>query len=445
MSSLPSNHTLLGGHEGALIWLERFLDLLPPPPSTPLPLLTAPVLVAFLTGAGHMLANKFESKFQSLYALIEQNVMNRLDDSPVGVPSATRLKKVVEGGFAGFKKTMPPGAVESLYDGNVGDALVTLPPVGGALGSSQSSSMKSPFGQAPSGASPFGQNAPTNPSPFGQAAAPSASPFGQAASTNPSPFGTAAPAASMNPSPFGSIPAASQTTSPFGQTASTNSMMDGDEQTTGFSTSNWGASGGFGGSTSSTPFDSSQTQASGAFGGQPNTFQTTQSNPSAFGFGASAAPAPSPFGSSAPAPSPFGGSAPAPSPFGAFSSQPQSNNPFGGAFVSSGKTPFSTSASSSFGSSNSGGVKKDTRLPCKFFSKGSCRYGANCRFSHGDSAPTGNNASFSSSSFGSSFGAGGGGFGNQNSNPSPFGGGTGFGGGSPFSSTTSNPFGGPRR
>jgi hypothetical protein len=80
-----------------------------------------------------MLANKFESKFQSLYALIEQNVMNRLDDSPVGVPSATRLKKVMEGGFAGFKQTMPPGAVESLYDGNVGDASVTLPPVGGAF------------------------------------------------------------------------------------------------------------------------------------------------------------------------------------------------------------------------------------------------------------------------------------------------------------------------
>lgn len=79
MSFLPSDHTLLGGHKGALTWLERFLDLLPPPPTQPLPLLTAPVLVAFLTGAGHMLANKFSTQFQSMFTTIEREVMDRLD------------------------------------------------------------------------------------------------------------------------------------------------------------------------------------------------------------------------------------------------------------------------------------------------------------------------------------------------------------------------------
>jgi hypothetical protein len=43
MSSLPLDHTLLGGQ------LSWFMDLLPPAPALPLLLLTVPVLVAFLT------------------------------------------------------------------------------------------------------------------------------------------------------------------------------------------------------------------------------------------------------------------------------------------------------------------------------------------------------------------------------------------------------------
>ena len=53
-ASLPSSHNLLGGNQGAVLWLGRFLDLLPPAPTAPLPLITAPVLTAFLQGAGHM-------------------------------------------------------------------------------------------------------------------------------------------------------------------------------------------------------------------------------------------------------------------------------------------------------------------------------------------------------------------------------------------------------
>eukprot|EP01082_Thalassiosira_pseudonana_P009517 g8591.t1 g8591 contig3:441835-444082(+) len=106
MSSLPSSHTLLGGHLGAITWLERFMDILPASPTSPLPLLTAPVLVAFLTGAGHMLANKFPTQFQPIFEIIKNDIMDRLDDSPVGVPSATRLKKVIEGGWNGLKKRL---------------------------------------------------------------------------------------------------------------------------------------------------------------------------------------------------------------------------------------------------------------------------------------------------------------------------------------------------
>ncbi|KAL3789955.1 hypothetical protein ACHAWO_002009 [Cyclotella atomus] len=459
MSSLPSDHTLLGGHQGAITWLERFLHLLPPPPAKPLPLTTAPVLVAFLTGAGHMLANKFEAKFKPLFDSVEKDILDRLDDSPVGVPSATRLKKVMEGGFDGIKKNMPAGAIESLYDGKegTGTASTTLPPVAAAA--------------APSG---FGssQSSAANANPFGQ------SPFGQHASTNPSPFG----AVPITSSPFGQ--STQNNTSGFG-----NSMMDGDDSNPsgGFGASSTGfgsaqpSSGGFG---QSTPFGGgapapSSAPASSAFGSTaPSPFggpqstpfgASTASAPSPFGgtqstsFGVAAAPSPSPFGGAqsstfgiaAPAPSPFGGTA-APAPFGSSSSVPSpfgsssalAPSPFGGSNVAAPspfgafssqqpKNPFASQGSSSFGSSNSGGFKKDTRAPCKFFAKGNCRYGANCKFSHGDGAPSDNTTSFSS--FGSSFGGGGGGgFGSTNSNPSPF-------GSSGFGNPPSNPFGGPRR
>jgi hypothetical protein len=65
---------------------------------TPLPLLTAPVLIAFLHGAGHMLANKHPDEFKIHLDTI-MNDDQALDDGPIGKPSATRLRKFVEDGF----------------------------------------------------------------------------------------------------------------------------------------------------------------------------------------------------------------------------------------------------------------------------------------------------------------------------------------------------------
>ena len=160
MSSTPSNHTLLGGHAGALTWLQRFMDLLPPAPASPLPLLTAPALVAFLTGAGHMLANKFPNEFIPLLNTMKNDVLHRLDESSVGVPSATRLKKVLEDvGLDGLKKDLPQGAVEGLYDGKGGN-------------NSTSGLSAAQFHKQASSSS----SAPPAPSPFGQTSAPVSSP-----------------------------------------------------------------------------------------------------------------------------------------------------------------------------------------------------------------------------------------------------------------------------
>lgn len=97
-------HILLGGHASALTWLHRLLDLLPTKPTSPLPLLMAPpVLVAFLNGAGHMLANRYTTEFAKLITNIQTNILPRLDNSTVGIPSVTRLRKVLDDiGFEGL-------------------------------------------------------------------------------------------------------------------------------------------------------------------------------------------------------------------------------------------------------------------------------------------------------------------------------------------------------
>jgi hypothetical protein len=111
------NAPLLGGHDGAIQWLRRIIELLPPKPTYPLPLLTAPVLVAFLTSTGHMLAHRYDTEFVELLSNIQLDVLPRLDDSTVGIPSATRLRKVLDDvGFVGLKKDLPKGAVSGLYD-----------------------------------------------------------------------------------------------------------------------------------------------------------------------------------------------------------------------------------------------------------------------------------------------------------------------------------------
>jgi len=432
MSSLPAEHTLLGGRNGAVQWIERFMDTLPPAPTSPLPLLTAPVLVAFLTGAGHMLANKFEDRFRPIFEAIRNDVLSRLDDSSIGIPSATRLKKVLDKGFEGMKKELPPNAVASLYDGKEGG----LPPTPTSFGTSS--------------ASPGVADSATNAAP-----APGFAGFHAPSSQN------------MNQ------------TQGFAPAASTTSEMESSSTAGGvnpFSSSNWGGNSnnaGAGGSTFGSPMPAQQQSPFGGsfgqnapapspFGNQQPGFAPSTSAPPTQPFGGGSQPstgfapatAPTPFGTMSTgfvqSPSPFSQSGfgsnaapnPSPSPFGAstFGNSSQQSgfgsSPFG-SNKQSNPAPFGSNvqSSSAFGNNNTSGRGK---IPCKFFQQGKCRYGANCKFSHDVVQGNPNN---NSSPFGQQ---------QNNANPSPFGGGgfgknnpSPFGAGSVFVNPT--PFGAPRR
>eukprot|EP00977_Amphora_coffeiformis_P028392 scaffold34946_cov153-Amphora_coffeaeformis.AAC.3 len=523
MASTPADHGLFGGSEGAVKWLERFLKQLPKPPHSPLPLLTAPVLDAFLTGAGHMLANCYPAEFEKILKEIDEKVIPRLDEGSIGMPSVIRLKKTTEGGFSQFRAKLPPKALEALYHGANGRTdgqAATQPPA--------QSSAPNPFGvggssTAPTSSNPFGNNS-------GQRATQSSAPnpFGMGSSTTPAaPFGNAPGPAGMNSSPFGTNTSSSgnqrepnlnsafsQATnatlaaSPFGTTAPLNSAFSGMQtsapaSSNAMNTRNAPAPSPFGSSQSPfgasapgpSPFGSSPSQlganapgpspfggaAPSPFGGQssaPSTFGGTAPGPSPFGGGSAAgaptpfgggAPAPAPFGmnasaptpfgstgfgAAAPAPTPFGGGAPAPtpfgntgfgvavpgpSPFGAAAPAPTpfgstaspfgtsgpapggafgapapgpspfgapGPTPFGGASGFGAPTPFGTfsnaPAPTPFSGNNNnqqgggfGGSGNNTRI-CKYFAKGNCHFGSNCRYSH-DIQP-------SSTSFSSPFG-----------------------------------------
>lgn len=455
MSSTPSDHKLLGGHEGAMIWLERFLDLLPEAPTKPLPLLTAPVLVAFLTGAGHMLANKFPTKMKPAFDTIQNDILNRLDESDVGVPSATRLRKVMDAGFDKLRSDLPPGAVAALYDGKPGTGTASASASSGGVvaAAAPNQQQQQGFGDTSSGnpflsSSNWGNVAPaptpsgfapaapaTNPSPFASTSQqPQATGFAAATPvTNPSPFASA----SQQPqsSGFGQPPASS---SPFGVTPATSTSNQSPFATqppsTGF------ASSGFNSSTAAPPANSP--------------FGTTQSSP--FGNNMSNAPSPSPFGTN-PSSSGFANTKDNRPPCkffkegkcknGAncrFSHETTSGNGGGGGFGGFGgfgnqtnatQTPFSNQ------SSGFGGNNNNNHPPCKFFAEGKCRNGANCKFSH-DSGGGGSAGGFGNQN--STFGAGG--FGSAPA-PSPFGGGSApapapspFGGGG--AAPAPSPFGG---
>ncbi|GKY93242.1 hypothetical protein MPSEU_000291900 [Mayamaea pseudoterrestris] len=371
MSSRPDNHTLLGGHEAAVVWLKRFLFSLPDAPTAPLPLLTAPILDAFLTGAGHMLANRHESAFRPLLDSIMTDILHRLDEGSIGAPSATRLKKTVREGFDGFKRNLPSKALAELYMGGAGGS--SGPGTSFGISQQQKNPFNSPANgpnlnlslgggraiQTPSLGNPFG--GPSVPS-FGTQSsfAPASSPFNAAPAPSPFPQPQNQGTDSMNtdnlgtsvqqsatpvsfgggaltsPSPFGAAPAPSgqtgtQTTatfaSPFGTSvnqATTNATIST------FSSPSANTSFGFG---LSTPTNT-QPAMSSPFGAQ----NVNQSQPpAAFGGGTSSTPF---GGATAPAPTPFGG--------GVYSTTNGHNAPsstsFGGAPVNA-PTPFSGGAS----------------------------------------------------------------------------------------------------
>uniref|UniRef100_A0A6V2HMQ0 mRNA export factor GLE1 n=1 Tax=Ditylum brightwellii TaxID=49249 RepID=A0A6V2HMQ0_9STRA len=402
MSSYPENHSLLGGHKGAVIYLERFLAFLPPAPHQ-VPLLTAPVLVAFLTGAGHMLANKFPDKFRPILDTITNDVMLRLDEGTTGVPSATRLRKLTEDGFDGFKNKLPPGAIPELYDGAEGTGSgvppapvapvgSSMPPMSAGEESNSFTAQTTPFGALPvtQQESQWSQN-----NAFGG----TTNPFGQ--TENNSMTETAIVPSSGGANPFGSQ---HQQTTPFGGLTNTPSQ----------------------GFNSSTPFGGGGSTAPVPFGGTSNPFEA------AGGVGGGTNVQPSPFGGGG-----GGNNSQDNRPPCRFFAQGTCRNGANCTF-SHGSTnnaqPNNAFGGGGGGNSNNGTDKKQ---PCRFFAQGKCRNGANCKFSHETAGGSGG-ATQSTGAFGASTPFGGGG--NNNSQPGSFGGNTQstpFGGGTP-----STPFGG---
>jgi GLE1-like protein/CCCH-type zinc finger len=390
MASQPSSHVLLDGHEGAIPWLKRFLSLLPEAPQSPLPVLTAPVLDAFLRGAGHMLANHHVDEFRTILDSITNDVVNRLDVSAIGMPSSTRLKKTIEGGFDGFKTTLPSHALPELYYGAGGSSVIkglgqvsmgnTSFSSSNPIGSNNTSSKSSPFtSTANQNSNPFGAS--TSGTSFGAttfASGSTTSPFGNPTITSQSPFGTGGDSNKVGSSPFGTG------TSSYTSDTTTNNA---------------------------TPFGSGSTSwNSTPFGGVSNT-----SNPSPFGDKGSTMDNSMSISSGVPNPSPFGGGLVA-----------QNPSPFGGAGL--GSNPSTMSDSSIFGASGSSpfsmAVSQTPSLPV---SSNQSPFGTSVM----------NNSPFGSSGMNQTpfGGVSSSPFTASNTNPSPFGG---VGG----STTTPSPFGG---
>jgi CCCH-type zinc finger len=367
MSSEPSDHTLFGGHEGAVKWLARFLSQLPAAPQSPLPLLTAPVLDAFLTGAGHMLANKHPDEFKKYLDFIINDCLPRIDEGTIGKPSATRLRKTIQGNFDGFKNKLPGRALAELYFGADLTGSVSHGSMGGGVSqpssfgaSASSSAPRNPFAAPPSSSTnaapyPFGGGSTTTanattaaPSPF-TSSAPTATGFGSSSSSSQnqpfvgggqhpasapitrapfaSPFGASttapAPSAAPIPSPFGPGLQVSSNTAPSGFGTPFGQQQQPQQQhQTGFAPATSASSGAPAGG------------VMGLFGGQQPAQQL-----SVFGN-----PAPTPaattgfvFGSAAPVPSPFGNAATTGGGMGLFgqpaqAQQQQQQSPFGTPF-----------------------------------------------------------------------------------------------------------------
>jgi hypothetical protein len=360
MASHPESHSLFGGQRSAILWLERFISLLPAKPEQ-LPLNTAPVIDAFLTGTGHMLANLYAEEFKRLLDVVVGDLITRLDEGSIGAPRAHRLKETVKDGFEGFKNNLPSKALAQLYN----DGGSAPPPMPAA-----------PPPQAPTTG--------TAPNPFGAPPSSNASPFGQAPSgANTNPFG-----GQVNSNPFGAAPAGGD------QMSNGTGMVD----------SSGGAQSGFP-SEAQSPFGgtSGQPQQAAAFGASPFGVTNTQSAPfgnsnphqqNASSFGATQQQNPSPFGATQQQnASPFGGTQQQQnaSPFGA-TQQQQNASSYGG-------QPQGSSFGGNYPSAPSNNNNKQAP-PCRFFAQGRCRNGDNCKFSHDTAAGGGGGGYNSNGGFG---------------------------------------------
>jgi hypothetical protein len=433
MASNPPTHMLLGGKAGAIKWLSRFLDALPEAPQSPLPLLTAPVLDAFLTGAGHMLANTYPNEFRKCLDRITDDIVRRLDESSMGLPSATRLKKTIGGGFEDFKQNLPSKAIAEFYHG----AKVDTQHLGGSK--SVSATASSPFTST-------GMTTATQPSPFGSQPGASnqsfTSPFGIPSNTAPSDGGVFASGSnSLKKQPckffaqghckFGknckfSHETSNAQSSPFGSTANMPNSFASASANSPFQQSAPASSGGSSNiSASSNPFNSSTSTA--PFGQPPA--------PAPFGSASGAnAITSSPFGqSSGAAPAPFGGAST--SPFGQATSTSQPSpfantagtniNTFAAApspFTASNPSPFSATSSSNAMSMGSSSPFQQTTAPSSSPFATSTSSNSNPFGSTITPSPFGQPTGPSSSAFGNTFG----------SNPTSAG-----------LNTSSNPFGAP--
>lgn len=400
-ASMPPTHSVLGGHRGAAEWLKRFLESLPPPPVSPLPLLTAPVLYAFLSGAGCMLAQKYEDLFKRSLQTISEEILNRLDQGEIGKPSFIRLSKSLEKGYEGFRSTLPPKAIPEMYycsadtgcreTGGVHGTRIPSTAFGGTNPSTSTLNSNATMQSNPFGGSSFSSNQMAN-------SISMSNPFTNDPSVTSNPFSSSSSGNQMNQ--FGSTVQNS-----FAK--ATNSGFVSQDPT---STSGWGYVGGtpsgsqsFGaalGNTRSNPFEAAQrfnTQTS--FGESSSSpFSSNMS----FGSSSQAQSNRTPFSSSSQVvrngATQFGSSNATRTQTSSFGSSNQVHtfaSPFGNQANTS-ASPFGTSkrgttGASSFGA-NSGNNKKKNTSVCKFYQRGSCKYGNNCRYSHEGG---GNTTSFS--------------------------------------------------
>jgi GLE1-like protein/CCCH-type zinc finger len=357
VSSNPYNHELMGGHVGGIKWLQRFLLLLPDAPQSPLPLVTAPVLDAFLRGAGHMLANHHGTEFRTLLDKISNDIIHRLDVSSIGLPSSTRLIKAIENGFDGFLHTLPTRAMPELYNGNqnvTNSAILFSPHRTSSIGGLTSIVSSSPFGKSStttSSQSPFINNYSNNTTNNKTSASNNnQNPFGSSSATSTTTFGTSGTSAIGTKS----------TSNPFGGNSNSNV-----NQSTTFGISNPSP---FGLPSSDPPISSSMIDTNaGDGGGMEDIAENNHATSTPFGAasGGTAFTNPSPFGASSntgtqpfgnatnAAPTPFGISNPTSnqSPFGGPNNTLSSSSPFGIATTSTNSTPFGGGGGSSiFGS-----------------------------------------------------------------------------------------------